>query len=140
VSDLTSLPVQHLFTLIVHVTSVAGTISDGPTGTRVVFDAASGTFSGSRLRGTVRGPGGDWATIRANGTGQLDVRLLLVTDDGATIFMTYAGIATEGAAHIRTAPLFQTGDERYAWLNDVQAVATGSASEDSVTYDVYQLL
>ena len=88
----------------------------------------------------MRGPGGDWATIRANGTGQLDVRLLLVTDDGATIFMTYAGIATEGAAHIRTAPLFQTGDERYAWLNDVQAVATGSGGEDSVTYDVYQLL
>jgi hypothetical protein len=41
---------------------------------------------------------------------------------------------------IITAPLFQTGDERYAWLNDVQAVAIGKPSKDAVDYDVYRIL
>ena len=138
-STVSSLPVEHLFTLTAQV-SVAAKIPDGPTGTRVIFDASHGTFEGAKLRGIIQGPGGDWATFRANGSAQLNVRLLLVTDDGASILMTYAGIATQGVSHIRTGPLFQTADERYAWLNDVQAVATGSAATGAVVYEVYKLL
>ena len=45
---------------------------------------------------------------------------------------------------IRTAPKFEVGDERYAWLNDVQAVAHGAGlqieGEPAVGYDVYALL
>lgn len=140
-STVSSLPVEHLFTLTAHV-SIAARIPDGPTGTRVIFDASSGTFAGRRLQGTLRAPGGDWATFRANGTAQLDVRLVLLTDDDATILMTYSGIASEGVGQIRTAPLFQTADERYMWLNDLQAVATGGrgAEAGTVKYEVYHLL
>ena len=69
------------------------------------------------MKGTVKGPGGDWVTSRPDGSALLDVRLLLETDDGAVILMQYKGILTEGGARLRTAPLFETGDERYAWLN-----------------------
>lgn len=135
----TSLPVEHLFTITAN-TALTGVLANCPSGTRVMVDASSGTFEGPKLRGTVKGPGGDWVVVRANGTMALDVRLLLETDDGALIYMTYRGIGTAGGASIRTAPQFETGDERYAWLNDVQAVATGSAGQGSVTYEVYQLL
>jgi hypothetical protein len=88
----------------------------------------------------VKGPGGDWVLARPDGSLLLDVRLVLETDDGAAIYMTYRGVAKDGAAWIRTAPQFETGDERYAWLNSVQAVATGQSGGTSVTYEVYQLL
>jgi hypothetical protein len=108
----------------------------------VAADVTGGTFEGPRLRGTVVTPGGDWVTVRANGTVQLDVRLLLVTDDGASLLVQYKGIGTpggDGTTSIRTAPLFETGDERYAWLNDVQAVGIGTSVKGSVTYEVYAL-
>jgi hypothetical protein len=133
-----SLPVDHLFT-ITAATSPPAFIADGPQGTRLVIEARSGSFEGPKLKGTVLGPGGDWVTMRPDGTGKLDVRLLLQTEDGAMILMTYTGIMTEGAATIRTAPLFETGDERYRWLNAVQGVAHGRLSPEGVTYDVYAL-
>ena len=80
------------------------------------------------------------STLRADGSGRLDVRLLLETDDGALILMQYNGIFTDGATRIRSAPLFETGDERYAWLNSVQAIGLGSVGDGDVSYDVYQVL
>jgi Protein of unknown function (DUF3237) len=134
----TNLPVEHLFTITAN-TSMNATITS-PAGTRIIFDASSGRFEGPKLKGTVKGPGGDWVTARANGMLALDVRLLLETDDGAVIYMTYQGVAKATADWIRTAPMFETGDERYAWLNDIQAIATGAAGDGSVTYEVYRVL
>lgn len=127
---------EHLFT-ITATTGVSGLVANGPAGTRVIVDASSGTFDGPQLKGTVHGPGGDWVTVRADGSMLLDVRLLLKTHDGADILMEYKGIGLDGATHITTAPLFQTGAEQYAWLNNIQAVARGASDGSSVTYDVY---
>ena len=138
-SDTTNLAVEHLFTLTAK-TNVSAVIANGPAGTRAIVDASTGTFTGAALKGTVQGPGGDWVTVRANGTMKLDVRLVLTTEDGAAIYMTYLGIGTDGAKHLRTAPLFETGDERYAWLNDVQAIALGGSDGQQVTYEVYRVL
>ena len=135
----TSLPVEHLFTVTAS-TQTAGLIANGPHGTRVVVGVSGGSFEGPRLKGTVKGPGGDWATLRPDGSGRLDVRLLLETDDGALILMHYSGVFAQGATYIRSAPLFETGDERYAWINDVLAIGLGSVGEGNVTYDVYQVL
>jgi hypothetical protein len=135
----TSLPVEHLFTITAG-TQTAGLLKDGPHGTRVVVGVTGGSFEGPRLKGTIKGPGGDWVTLRADGSGRLDVRLLLETDDGALILMQYHGIFTDGATRIRSTPLFETGDERYAWLNSVQSVGLGSVGDGDVTYDVYQVL
>ena len=98
-----------------------------------------GTFEGPRLRGRVVPPGGDWVRIGTDGVSHIDVRLLLHTDDGADILMTYTGVATDGGRSIRAVPTFEAGDGDYAWLNGVQAVATGTSSGGRVTYEVYGL-
>lgn len=122
----------------------AGTsvIRKGPNGTRIVAAVSGGTFEGPRLKGTIVPPGGDWVTARSNRVIQLDVRVLLVTDDDESILMTYQGIGTpgeDGVTDLRTAPRFETGAEAYAWLNDVQAVGIGTATGGTVTYDIYAL-
>ena len=137
-----SLPVEHLFTLRIDADlSQATVIKRGPHGTRVTAGVTGGTFEGPRLRGRIVPPGGDWVTARPHGTLHLDVRLTLVTDDGATILMQYKGISTPDGdgTKLRTAPLFETGDERYAWLNDVQAVGIGRNDGDDVGYEIYAL-
>jgi len=137
----TSLPVEHLFTFTGTVGRGA-TIKDGPAGTRIVVPVLSAVFEGEKLRGKVAdAPAGDWVYGRSDGSIKLDVRLTLLTDDGAFILMTYSGIGVpaQGAMALRTAPQFETGDERYAWLNNVQAVGIGTFGRGTVTHDVYAL-
>ena len=118
-------------------------VNGGPQGTRMIASVAGGTFDGPKMKGTVpAGAAGDWVTIRPDGSFRLDVRLTLVTEDGAVILCTYNGIGQTDAAGstvLRTAPTFETGDERYAWLNHVQAVGFGSVDGAGVHYDVYAL-
>ncbi len=133
-----SLPVEFLFTLTANTTPPA-MLTGAPQGTRIVVGVTGGSFKGPKLEGTVAGPGGDWVTLRANGSLKLDVRLTLQTADGASILMTYNGIGRqgEGGLDIRTAPLFETGDERYAWLNTMVSVAVGNIGPEGVSYDVF---
>lgn len=140
-SDITSLPVEFLFHL--HATLDAPVvIPNGPHGTRVIVGINGGTVKGPKVSGTVAHLGADWLTIRADGTAQLDVRALVTTDDGASIHMHYLGVMAPGEAgpRIITAPLFEAGDERYSWLNGVQAVAVGAPGANEVHYDVYRVL
>jgi hypothetical protein len=131
----------------------------GPLGRRILFGAASGKFQGPRLQGDVLAGGGDWALFRADGVMSLDVRLTLRTHDGALIQMTYGGRWTAPAElrkamwsrnggheldpagyYFRTNPLFETGSEAYAWLNEVVAVGTGYRTQGGVGYNIFQVL
>src|SRR5215831_7606274 len=116
-------------------------IENGPQGTRTVVQVVGGRFEGPRLKATVQTPAGDWITNRSDGTYRLDVRLTLKTDDGALILVTYNGIGqtTQTGASLRAAPLFETGDQRYAWLTKLQAVAVGERVGTTVTYDIFAL-
>jgi hypothetical protein len=137
----THLPVEHLFTLRANL-GPATVIQGGPQGNRVLVPVPGGSFEGAKLRGTVvANSGGDWVTQRADGSVRLDVRITLMTDDGAAIYMAYNGIGVpgDGGLALRTAPLFETGAEKYAWLNAVQGVAAGASASGTVTYEVYAL-
>jgi hypothetical protein len=112
-------------------------VPNGPRGTRVLITVTGGTVRGERVNGELVG-GGDSVTMRVNGVGKLDVRLTVRTDDDAVIYMEYTGLIGEDRV-ARVAPLFETGDERYAWLNDIQAIGLGSPAPGEVTYEVYAL-
>ena len=139
----TQLNVEHLFTLTAELgDSTHALIKGGPQGTRTIASVTGGSFTGPKLSGTIVPPGGDWVSVRADRSIRLDVRLLLVTDDGESILMSYNGIgerAKDGTMQLRTAPTFETGAESYAWLNNVQAVGIGNAQPGSVTYEIYAL-
>ena len=61
--------------------------------------------------------GADWLLVGADGTAALDVRITLLTDDGALVYVRYDGradfYAGAGSAHIYVAQRFETRDERY---------------------------
>jgi hypothetical protein len=137
-----SLPVEHLFTL--SLTSAMDQIyqvENGPAGTRLVVSVTGGKFDGPKLSGTVAPlAGGDWLILRADQSARLDVRIVLLTNDGAVIYMQYGGIGSAADGKLRSAPLFETGDTRYAWLNNVQGVGVGSVTESGPVYEVYALV
>ena len=132
----TSLPVRHLFKITLTTEGAPTMLTGAPQGTRMLIGVGGGKFEGERLRGEAVAPGGDWVTQRQDGSIKLDVRLTLLTDDGAAILVTYNGIGTfdDGNLKARSAPLFETGDERYTWLNNVQGVGIGGLSGTDVNF------
>jgi hypothetical protein len=144
-SDATTLPVHHLFTIRAKVDQPPPQVVAAPSGTRVVVAVSEGSVVGERVNGTIAlGVGGDFATFRPDGSLKLDVRMVIVTDDGARIYITYNGVGLpepDGTLKLRTAPTFEA-DGAYAWLSNVQAVAHGTSNPASgdLHYEVYELL
>ena len=115
-----------------------------PSGTRMIVEVEGAVYKGDRLSGKLKGAAAaDWMTLAPDGTGTLDVRGTLETDDGALVYSFYRGrldlSQPLGEAHIYAAPLYETGDERYAWLNKVQAVAKGTTDGQTLNYEIYEL-
>ena len=101
-------------------------------------------------------PGGaDWQVIRADGVADLDARYTLETSDGALIYVRNhgyrhgpadvlkrlaAGEEVDPASYyMRTAPLFETGDPRYVWLNRLICVGTGARKKSSVHLEIFEV-
>ena len=109
---------------------------------RVIVPVNGGTFEGPKLKGTVL-PGGDWIIRRPDGSSVLDVRIILQTDDGQKIYMQYRGISytpKDSAQYWRIVPVFETGAEKYAWLNNIVSVGVHRTLPGKVAYRIYQIL
>jgi len=129
-------------------------VAEGPA--QRVAAVPGGIFEGERLSGTVLDGGSDWQTIRGDGATTLDVRLVLETDDGALIGMTYSGIRhgpaevlarlAKGEAvdpadyYFRTSARFTTSDPRYAWINGIVAVGLGHREPQGPVYNLFEIL
>jgi hypothetical protein len=151
-----SLPYRHLLTLSLDVNSAAtATVGRTAGGQRKIAPISGGTFSGERLSGSVAPGGADWVVLRDDGTLLIDVRLTLLTDDGAVIYLSYEG-RFQGASDamvklaqgetlqpesysLVTVAKFECGDDRYAWLNDVIAVGVGEQAGFNPTYSLFEI-
>ena len=128
-------------------------LGDTPHGRRRVIPITGGSFRGERLAGRVVPGGADWQLLRADGVAELDARYTLETDDRALIYVRNfgyrhgpaevirrlaAGEAVDPALYyMRTTPRFETGAERYRWLNGLICVATGARRAAAVELEVF---
>lgn len=133
-------------------------VGDTPEGRRHIFFVEGGTFEGPRLRGSVvPNSGADWVRVRPDGTGHLDVRFCLETEDRALLYLSWYGrfhCTPENADYaldlakpddpagadryyFRAAPQFETGDPRYAWLNGILAVTKSRTGGGGVVHRVF---
>jgi hypothetical protein len=119
------------------------TLPETGRGGRLIGEAGELRWEGDRVTARQEGASsGDWVRLNPDGTVDVDARLLLRTDDGALIAMTYRGKADRPPAQggvVWTAPTFETDDERYAWLNTVQAVGKGVRTGSVLVYELYEL-
>jgi hypothetical protein len=78
--------------------------TDGsPLGSRQYFEMTAGTLKGERINARIAMPGGDWMSRSPDGFWRPDVRVQLVTDDGATVLLHYTGLVEQTDAFIKAA-------------------------------------
>lgn len=140
---LTSMPGEFLFRIVGEAAVGERLKVNGPMGGRY--------FSTSSEGGRIEGPGISgqmlkgfaWAPHRMRTTdfGHLhyDVKVLLLTDDGHRIRMSYRGTnsPTYSDGSWRTGVLFEAEKGPYEWLNREVAIGIGRKVGDAVEYMIY---
>ena len=154
---MTDIALSHLFTIKAEVDAPAQLVGAVPMGyTRRVMCVSGGQFEGERLRGRVLPGGADVVLERPDGGLHLDVRLVLETDAGELIYMTYNGRRNgppalmqkivnrepipPGADYFRVLVQFETAAPKLRWLNDRIAIGTGTREPNGPVYDVFEVL
>ncbi|WP_441247440.1 DUF3237 domain-containing protein [Kitasatospora sp. McL0602] len=124
-------------------------------GRRRVINIIGGTFEGPRLSGVILPGGADWQVLHADGMASIDTRYTLHTHDGAHLYLSTNGLrhgppevlrrlaageqVDPGEYYFRLFCRFETGDERYQWLNRTLAVASAARTAEAVHYEAYTL-
>jgi hypothetical protein len=131
-------------------------LGSSPRGIRRIIPIVGGEVSGERLSGRILNLGADWQTLLDDGTAELDTRYSIETHDGALIDIRNYGLrhgpqevmaalargedVDPGKYYMRTHPRFETGDARYAFLNRMICLGTGSRHAEHVLVTIYEVL
>lgn len=123
-------------------------VGAGPAGVRSIGAITAATVKGERLNGNLAGSAAaDWL-VRSGAIGIIDVRMTIRTDDGALIYVSYGGrldLSNPAQGIVAyVAPVFETGDQRYAWLNKIQGAGKGKLSikqggAAQIEYEFYEI-
>jgi hypothetical protein len=151
---MTEIKTDFLFKIALEVPVLA--LGDTPYGGRRIARVAGGSFDGPKLRGSVLSGGGGWMLLRDDGVLDIEVRIVLETDDDQMIYMHWKGLrhgpkevierlnrgemVDPSRYYFRTTPYFETSSEKYSWLNRICSIATGSRVGEQRGFDVYQVL
>jgi len=130
-------------------------LGETPHGRRRVIAITGGSFRGERLAGRVLPGGADWQLVRADGVAELDARYTLETVDRSLIYVRNFGYRHGPADvmrrlmagdpvdpslyYMRTTPRFESGAERYRWLNSLICVASGARRAAAVELEVFEV-
>lgn len=128
-------------------------IGQGAHGTRIILPVTSGTLRGPGISGTIQPMSGDWLLVRPDGVGELDVRGTIEMEDGALLYVTYTGYATnvpelmprwqQGEQIPRdeysfvVTPRFETAAPAYDWLQHTVLIGVGTLVPGGVSYEIF---
>ena len=128
-------------------------MGEGRAGKRRIIPIVGGTVRGDRINGKILNLGADWQTVFRDGVAELDTRYAFETDDNALVEIQNFGYrhgpnevivalasgedVDPDTYYMRTHARMETGDSRYAWLNRMLFVGTGSRMANSVVISLY---
>ena len=149
-----SITLKHFCDLYVELSPIVE-LGTGRAGKRRIIPIIGGEVRGERVNGKILNVGADWQTILADGTAELVARYAFETDDGAVIEVDNYGFrhgppeVIEALArgeevdpdsyYMRTQARLETGDPRYAWVNNRLFVGSGSRQAESVKISLYEI-
>lgn len=120
-----------------------------------IIPILGGTVTGPRLQGRVLAGGADWQTLRSDGVAEIEARYVIESAEGVAISVHNVGLRhgppeimaklVAGQAvppdsyYFRTAPRFEVGDPRYAWLGRALFLCAGIREPDCVRLKFFEV-
>jgi hypothetical protein len=146
---------EFLFTIALEVQVF--NLGDTPYGVRRIAQFTAGRFEGPKFKGTVLPGGGGWSLMRRDDVLEIGMhRLILETEYKRHIYMSWKGLrhgpkevmdrlnrgenVDPNDHYFRITPYFETSSEKYAWLNRICSIGTGSRTANGRTLKVFQVL
>jgi hypothetical protein len=130
-------------------------VGEVPDGIRCNFFVDHGVVRGPRFEGEILPRSSDHMIVRRDGVGEVRVRAVIRTGDGALVSAEYQGICDWGQdgyrrlldgelpdfVDVQTTPRFFTGHPPYEWLNRTQFIGLGRVSTRALSfeYELYAL-
>jgi uncharacterized protein DUF3237 len=127
-----------------------------PKGLRRMIPITGGSFEGPNIKGTIIAGGYDFQLLRNDNVMEIDARYVLQTDDGALITIMNRGLrhadkevmqqmangieVSPSLYYFRSIPQFETGSEKYDWLNRSVFIANGVRKPAEVIISVFKVL
>src|SRR6476620_4023982 len=129
---------------------------DTPKVFRRMIPITGGSFEGPTIKGTVIPGGYDFQLLRNDNVMEIDARYVMQTHDGALITIVNRGLrhadkevmqqlasgieVSPSMYYFRSVPQFETGGEKYEWLNRSVFVASGIRKPAEVIISVFKIL
>jgi hypothetical protein len=147
---------EHVLTYHFKTRGPVGDTNGSPRGATEYWEMSSGALTGAGVNAKLVMPGGDWMTVSSDRFARPDVRVQLETDDGALILLHYTGLVERSDVfvaaaeadeptgwddqYMRFAMTFDTGAERYRWLNESLFLAEGHIlGTNELEYRIYRV-
>jgi hypothetical protein len=125
-------------------------------GHRRIIPIAGGLVSGPKLEGRVLPGGADWQILRPDGTGDLDARYTIQSEDGALIYVVNRGVrhgpaevlarlnrgerVDPASYYFRSVASFETSAPQHAWLTRAVVLGVGERYPDKVLVRFWEVL
>ena len=151
---MTELKSEFLMTLTIELAD-SFPLGETPAGRRKIDIFRGGHFEGPRLKGVLLPGGSDALLEGADGAFRQDVRLTMRCHDDAVIWVHYRGVrhgppevlariaAGDAVAasdyYLRSSLNFETGSEKYDWLNRIIAIGAGKMEPGVAVYRVWEV-
>ncbi|MBU2531502.1 MAG: DUF3237 family protein [Alphaproteobacteria bacterium] len=131
-------PLTYLMSFSVEVGAVSAII-DGTTGRRFV-PIRGGEIAG-RLMGRILEGGGDWQTVRADGTIDLEAHYIVELYGHGLVEVSASGVrcATPDGIYFRTSMRFSTEAPGLAWMSRRLFLSTGRREASNVALDIFEV-
>ena len=147
---------ESVFTYRVKTTGPLPDTKGSPRGERQNWIVSDATLKGPKINAALAAPGSDWMNVSNDGFSRPDIRLPSITDDGETVLAHYTGLVEQTdvfkKAAVANRPTawedqymcllmhFDTGAQRYRWLNTSLFVARGRlVGTGNIEYECFRL-
>lgn len=147
---------EHEMDFVLNVSGPVSATAGSPLGERIYWEMTDGLLTGPRINARIAMPGGDWLRVGSDGYWRPDVRVQLRSHDDALILLQYSGLVQQTEKFKRASEIglptqypdqymrmlfrFDTGADKYSWLNQYLFIAEGRlAGPKQIEYVVYRV-
>ncbi|ORA34502.1 DUF3237 domain-containing protein [Mycobacterium aquaticum] len=126
-----------------------------PSGERRFVAVTGGSVIGDCLSGEILPGGSDVQRVRADGVVELDIRAVLLTSRGTSVYLRGQGLrhgppgvmdlfatgadVPADSYYFRECLFFETDDPELVWLTRVLTIGSGRRSRNAATIDVFEV-